>query len=109
MPIPNALRSLIHDPAFWSDYTQEEIYYNSYASLADPEFDAASGYASAIVFSITSRYRLRLLLSEHLDGFSLKLLDTQDNSETTVAHGANDGHPFPWGVRWEEVDLFGRC
>jgi hypothetical protein len=43
MPIPNALRSLIHDPAFWSDFFGEEIYFNDYSSLADPALAPARG------------------------------------------------------------------
>jgi hypothetical protein len=94
MPIPNALRSLMHDPAFWSDYFGEQIYCNSYASLADPSIHPSLGALTIpIVFTITPRHRLRLLLSENLNAFNLKLFGTQDNSETIVAHGADDGHP----------------
>src|SRR5438132_566677 len=108
MPIPDAVRSVIHDPAFWSDYFREGIYYNSYLSLDDPSIDPSlSGLTNSIVLSITPRHRLCLLLGEYLDGLRLELLDTQENSKTTIAYETDDD--LLWVLRWEEVDLFGRC
>jgi TPR repeat protein len=111
MAIPEALRSLVQDPAFWSDYLGEEIYFNDYSSLIDPSLETPndSSYVRSIVFPVTPRYHPRLLLGESLGGFSLKLLDTKENSRTTIAYDSLDGHPYCWGLRWEEVDLFGRC
>jgi hypothetical protein len=109
MPIPNALRSLIHDPAFWSDFFAEGIYDNKYPSLNDPSIDPRWSETNSIVFSITPRHRLRLLLHEYLGDFFLRLLDTQENSETTVARDESGVSDAPWCLRWEEVDLFGRC
>jgi TPR repeat protein len=108
MPIPEALRRLIHDPAFWSDYKIEEIYENSYASLADFPIDPnGSRPVIPLVFPLSPRRQLRLRLSPYLDSVALELLDTEENSCAKLAFDSWEGPG--WCLRWEEVDLFGRC
>jgi TPR repeat protein len=112
MAVPDALRSLARDPGFWSDFFGEEIYYHTYPSLVSaPEGgpDESTSPPVRLRFPMTPRHRLGLDLSEHLDGFWLRLLDTRRGGKMVIAYNGLDGHPFPWGLRWEEVDLFGRC
>jgi hypothetical protein len=107
VPLPEALRPFTHDPAFWSDFLGEEIYQREYPSLVDSSI--THSFPVRINLPITSGYGLTLLKTTFLGGFFLNLVEVGSNRETTIAYDALDGHPFPHGLRWEEVDLFGRC
>jgi len=107
MPLPTPLRSLVHDPEFWSDFLGEELYQKDYPPLIDPTI--THEFPVRIDLPVTAEYELTLLKTSFLGGFFLELAEVQRRRATTVAYNGLDGHPFPHGLRWEEVDLFGRC
>src|ERR1700746_3755157 len=101
MALPDTLRPLIRDPAFWSDFLGEEIYQNTYPSLVDASI--THDFPVRLDLPITADYGLTLLKTTFLGGFFLKLVEVRSSRETTIAYNALDGHPFPHGLRWQEV------
>ncbi|MDB5386544.1 MAG: hypothetical protein JWM11_2190 [Planctomycetaceae bacterium] len=105
MALLDAIRCLIHNAEFWSDFLGEEIYNNEYSTLT--ESTISHGFPVKITLPITAEYSI--ILAKQLRGFFLSLLIMESGRECTIAYNADDGHPFPHGLRWYEVDLFSRC
>jgi hypothetical protein len=101
MSLPVILRENASDPEFWSAYFNEEVCEKDYSAYADPSIQ--HGFSICFDLPILRKYGLSLLRDHFLGGFFLESVGT------TIAYNANDGHPFAYGLRWEEVDLFGRC
>jgi hypothetical protein len=107
MPLPEGLRTLIHDRAFWSDFLDEDIYRGEYPSLVDPA--VTSDFSAGIRLAVTANHTLTLSRTRELCGYILTLTEVGKDGKITVAADRADGHPHRYGLRWQEVDLFGRC
>jgi hypothetical protein len=98
VPIPEQLRTLVHDPAFWAAYLfldEDEVHYPQLADCR-AEFVVAGGYG------------VTLDLDADLLGVELGL--RRPGSAKPVELGWDDQlHWHPHALRWEELDLIGRC
>lgn len=93
--IPQALLDRTPDPAFWEEYfmwdAREEYPHEVEATC---RFDVGPGYALVLDAYVSSR----------VYGLSLEA-----NGRQTEIATDDDAHPVPDALRWEEVDLVGRC
>jgi hypothetical protein len=104
MPLPVPLRSLVQDRRFWTDYFWEEdseldaIVAGRYRDLRDCRVD----------FPVSDHYGLVLDMDEELSYFSLSLRSPEASDPVEIAWD-DQAHWHPHVLRWEELDLVGRC
>lgn len=96
MPVPDALRTLSHDPAFWADY------FFRATPAADP--DPADLRAT---FPIAGGYALVLDLDREYGTYALGLR-TPGGSEPIPMAWDDRSRWHPHGLLWPELDLIGR-
>jgi hypothetical protein len=98
VPIPEQLRTLVHDPGFWAAFlflNEDEVHYPQLAGCR-AEFVVADGYG------------VTLDLDADLACVSLGL--RRPGSAEPVEFCWDDlAHWHPHALRWEELDLIGRC
>jgi hypothetical protein len=96
VPVPDALRTLSHDPAFWADY------FFRAAPVADP--DPADLRAT---FPVAGGYALVLDLDRRYGTYALGLR-TPTSVEPIPMAWDDRSRWHPHGLLWSELDLLGR-
>ncbi|BCB80605.1 hypothetical protein Pflav_070150 [Phytohabitans flavus] len=96
MPVPDALRTLSHDPAFWADYFFR----------ATPEADPEPAELRA-TFPVAGGYALVLDLDRAYGTYALGLR-TPVSGEPIPMAWDDRSRWHPHGLRWPELDLVGR-
>ncbi|MFC0532914.1 hypothetical protein [Phytohabitans kaempferiae] len=96
MPVPEALRTLSHDPEFWADYF--------FRASPDADPDPADLRAT---FPVAGGYGLVLDLDRQYGTYALGLR-TPGSSEPIPMAWDDRSRWHPHGLRWPELDLIGR-
>jgi hypothetical protein len=96
--LPTQLRQMLCDPGFWAEYF--------FAS--DPYLYEGSGRppTRSVPFPVGDGHELRLDVQD--TGFALRLRPAGDPFDVVLGWDDED-HPFPYVVRWEELDLLCRA
>jgi hypothetical protein len=100
MAFPPALRRLAGTPEFWAGYLfeEDEWHPDKYPELAELR----------VAFDVCPKYQLTLGLTKDLSYHSLGFV--RPRRKKPVQIGWDDqAHWHPNTLRWEELDLFGRC
>jgi hypothetical protein len=96
VPVPDALRTLSHDPAFWADYF--------FRAIPDPDPDPAELRAT---FPIAGGYTLVLDLDRRFGTYALGLR-TPTSVEPIPMAWDDRSRWHPHGLLWPELELIGR-
>ncbi|MDQ7907046.1 hypothetical protein RB614_21270 [Phytohabitans sp. ZYX-F-186] len=99
VPVPDALRTLSHDPAFWADY-----FFRTHRSTPDADPDPAELRAT---FPVAGGYALVLDLDREYGTYALGLR-TPGSSEPIPMAWDDRSRWHPHGLLWPELDLIGR-
>jgi hypothetical protein len=99
MAVADDLARLAARRAFWSDYFDEHVWY--------PDHDYG-GADALLVFDlpVARGYALRVAIRYGEGTLSVR---GPGGGWVHVANNANDGHPMPHALRWQEADLIGRA
>jgi hypothetical protein len=99
MPLPEAVRQLAGSPGFWADY----LFLEDGPGEERPALDGAR-----LDFGVCPGYQVSLSLDRHLCYHGLGFI--YPGAASTVEIGWDDqAHWHPNALRWEELDLIGRC
>lgn len=96
MPVPDALRTLSHDPAFWADYF--------FRAAPHPDPDPADLRAT---FPVAGGYALVLDLDRQFGTYALGLR-TPTSGEPVPMAWDDRSRWHPHGLLWPELELIGR-
>jgi hypothetical protein len=99
MPLPQAVHQLTGSPGFWADY----LFLEDGPAEEYPTLDSAR-----LDFDVCPGYRLTLSLDRQLSYHGLGFV--YPGMDSPVEIGWDDqAHWHPNALRWEELDLVGRC
>ncbi len=110
MAFPDALRPLMGDREFWSDFLREDVYRKAYPTLGNRP---SGGFFFGVDLPITPTFRLCLQRWNMYPWFDLYLINSELEARRESWRECYDVSSgplrLPHWLRWEELDLFGRC